>query len=93
MHDKGNIPYTQDVSLEEVCYNELEACDIVVCIIGSKFGTKSGSGDYSITMSELKKAIKSRKRFIFTFKRMSMVRILHIWRIKKRILCHIMQII
>ena len=62
MHDKGNIPYTQDVSLEEACYNELEACDIVVCIIGSKFGTKSGSGDYSITMSELKKAIKSRKK-------------------------------
>lgn len=69
MHDKGNIPYTQEVSLEEACYNELGACDIVVCIIGSKFGTKSGSGDYSITMTELTKAIKSRKKiYIYILK-------------------------
>ena len=69
MHDKGNIPYTQEVSLEESCYNELESCDIVVCIIGSKFGTKSGCDDCSITMTELKKAIKSKKKiYIYILK-------------------------
>lgn len=62
MHDKGNIPYTQEISLEESCYNELESCDIVICIIGNKFGTKSSNGNFSITMTELQKAIKSRKK-------------------------------
>ena len=62
MHDKGNIPYTQEVSLEESCYNELNTCDIVVCIIGGKFGTKSSTGDYSITMNELRMALKNRKK-------------------------------
>ena len=69
MHDKGNIPYTQEVSLEESCYNELDTCDIVVCIIGNKFGTKSANGNYSITMSELQKAIKGRKKiYIYILK-------------------------
>ncbi len=69
MHDKGNIPYTQDVSLEDSCYNELSTCDIVVCIIGNKFGSKSAIGDYSITMTELKTAIKNRKKiFIYILK-------------------------
>ena len=69
MHDKGNIPYTQEVSLEESCYNELESCDIVICIIGNKFGTKSSNGNYSITMTELQKAIKSRKKiYIYILK-------------------------
>ena len=62
MHDKGNISYTQEVSLEESCYNELSMCDIVICIIGNKYGTKSSIGDYSITMQELQIAIRSRKK-------------------------------
>lgn len=69
MHDKGNIPYTQEVSLEESCYNELDSCDIVICIIGNKFGTKSSNGNFSITMTELQKAIKSRKKiYIYILK-------------------------
>ncbi len=66
MHDKGSIPYTQDVSLEQSCYDELSTCDIVVCIIGNKFGTESRSGDYSITMEELKRALKARKK-VYTY--------------------------
>lgn len=62
MHDKGNIPYTQDVSVEESCYKEVDSCDIVVCIIGGKFGTKSSNGNYSITMKELQKALYRRKK-------------------------------
>lgn len=47
MHDKGNVTYTQgDVSLEQACYNELATCDIVVCIIGGKFGTQSSGSDF-----------------------------------------------
>ena len=62
MHDKGNVTYTQgDVSLEQACYNELATCDIVVCIIGGKFGTQSSGSDFSITMEELQEAIHRRK--------------------------------
>ncbi len=62
MHDKGNVTYTQgDVSLEQACYNELATCDIVVCIIGGKFGTQSSGSDFSITMEELQEAIHKRK--------------------------------
>lgn len=66
MHDKGGIPYTQEASLEASCYNELSTCDIVICIIGNKYGTESERGNYSITMEELRKAIKSRKK-VYTF--------------------------
>lgn len=66
MHDKGNIPYTQTETLEVSCYNEVSACDILVCIIGNKYGTPSSDGNYSITMNELKKAISQRKKvYIF----------------------------
>ena len=66
MHDKGSIPYTQDVTLEQSCYDELSTCDVVVCIIGNKFGTESRSGDYSITMEELRRALKARKK-VYTY--------------------------
>lgn len=69
MHDKGNITYSQNVPLEQSCYDEISTCDIVVCIIGNKFGTKSTGSDYSITMNELQEAIKKRKKiYIYILK-------------------------
>jgi len=62
MHDKGNITYTQNESLEDSCYNELSSCEIVVCIIGNKYGTQSVNNNYSITMNEIKRAIKEQKK-------------------------------
>lgn len=69
MHDRGNVAYTQSEPLENSCYTELASCDIVVCIIGNKFGTKSTNSDLSITMEELKNAIKDRKKiYIYIYK-------------------------
>ena len=66
MHDKGGVAYAQTETLEESCYSELSTCDIVVCIIGSKYGTQSMHGNYSITMQELNSAIKEQKKiYIF----------------------------
>ena len=66
MHDRGGIAYSQTESLEDSCYKEVSDCEILICIIGNKFGTKSASGDYSITMEELKRAIRLRKKiYIF----------------------------
>lgn len=70
MHDKGNITYTQaHTSLEQSCYNEISMCDIVICIIGNKYGTQSSGSDYSITMEELQEAIRKRKKiYIYILK-------------------------
>lgn len=66
MHDKGGVAYTQTEPLENSCYSELVNCDIVVCIIGNHFGTQSSNSDYSITMEELRAAIKNKKK-IYVF--------------------------
>lgn len=66
MHERGGVTYGQDVPLEQSCYDELSLCDIVVCVIGNKYGTKSDVGDFSITLEELQKAIKAKKK-VYTF--------------------------
>lgn len=67
MHDKGKVTYAQgEQTLEDSCYTELSTCDIVVCIIGNKFGTESSDGNYSITMNELQTAMKENK-IIYAF--------------------------
>lgn len=69
MHERAAITYTQTTELENDCYNELSNCDIVVCIIGNNFGTKSQGSELSITMEELKTAIKSKKKvYVFIAK-------------------------
>ena len=66
MHERSGVAYVQDKPLEEDCYHELASCDIVVCIVGSKFGSQSSSNDLSITMNEIERALKSKKKvYIF----------------------------
>lgn len=66
MHERSSVAYIQDKPLEEDCYHELASCDIVVCIIGSKFGSQSSSNDLSITMNEIQNAVKHKKKvYIF----------------------------
>ena len=66
MHERASVAYTQEKPLEDDCYHELASCDIVVCVIGSKFGSQSSSNDLSITMNEIEGAIKLRKKvYIF----------------------------
>lgn len=69
MHDRGGVTYAQSETLETSCYNELQNCDIVVCIIGNKYGTQSQDSNLSITMTELTSAIKARKKiYIYILK-------------------------
>ena len=66
MHEKSGVAYTQTTPLENDCYHELASCDIVVCIIGNHFGSKSVENDLSITMNEIQTAIKHKKKvYIF----------------------------
>ncbi len=69
MHERSGVAYTQNVPLENDCYSEIINCDIVVCIIGNHFGSKSSENDLSITMNELESAIKNKKKiYIFIAK-------------------------
>ena len=66
MHDKGGVAYIQTDTIENSCYSELSTCDIVICIIGNHFGSQSANSDFSITMEELRTAIKNKKKiYIF----------------------------
>lgn len=65
-HELGHIPYGRNEKLESSCIKEVENCDILVCVIGGKFGSISSSDSYSITQKELKSALELGKQvFIF----------------------------
>ncbi|WP_434513740.1 DUF4062 domain-containing protein [Dechloromonas sp. ARDL1] len=69
LNEKGNIPYGSEKRLEEYCYKEIDLCDILVSIIGGRFGTESRDQNYSISNLELKTAIeKGRQVYIFVEK-------------------------
>ncbi len=69
MHERAGVTYTQNETLEKDCYNEIQNCDILICIIGNHFGSSSADNNNSITMNELNAAMRDRKKiFIFIMK-------------------------
>lgn len=58
-YEAGSIPYSAKGSLEESAYREVAFCDIIVCVIGGRYGTDSATRDGSITMNELKEALET----------------------------------
>src|SRR5689334_15740054 len=58
LHEKGSIAYGSQQELEEYCYREIELCDIMVSIVGGRFGSKSTFNEESISQNELRKAHK-----------------------------------
>lgn len=66
-NEEGDIPYGKDEALEEYCYKEIKNIDILVCIIGGRFGTESKTNSKSsITQLELKAALSEGKQ-VYTF--------------------------
>ena len=65
-HESGAIPYAREAPLEESAYREAAACDILLCIIGSRYGTASSSRAGSITQNEIRTALeRGRQVYIF----------------------------
>lgn len=60
-NETGSIPYGKDLKLEEYCYKEISGIDILVGIIGGRFGSVSGKSNYSITQTEIKTALEQDK--------------------------------
>jgi nucleoside 2-deoxyribosyltransferase len=66
LNERGSIPYAHKEKLEESCYREITTCDIVVAIIGGRFGSPSHHEPYSISQMELRTAAELGKPlFIF----------------------------
>lgn len=69
-NEEGDIPYGKDEALQDYCYKEISNVDILISIIGSRYGSKSNDPDkekeYSVSQKELKTAIENDKQvFIF----------------------------
>lgn len=65
-NEEGDIPYGKDEPLEEYCYNEIKSIDILISIIGGRYGTESKQRLASISQTELRKALKEKKQvYIF----------------------------
>ena len=66
-NEEGDIAYGSTESLENYCYKEISNVDILISIIGNRFGTPSeGDKERSISNIELRTAIEQKKHvFIF----------------------------
>ncbi|WP_343637803.1 DUF4062 domain-containing protein [Roseateles sp.] len=65
-HERGHVSYGKDDAPETYAYREIESCEMLVCIIGGRFGSTSKEGPYSITQKELKTALERGKQvYIF----------------------------
>ena len=65
-HEMGQVPYGSQEKLESYCYKEITQVDIVVNIIGGRFGSGSFEEAYSISQMELKTALRLNKQsYIF----------------------------
>jgi hypothetical protein len=65
-NEEGDIPYGKDDALEEYCYKEVKNVDILVSIIGGRFGNESKRNLLSISQLELRTALKEGKQvYIF----------------------------
>jgi hypothetical protein len=56
LHERGAIPYGSREKLETYCYREIQQVEILVSIIGGRYGSQSEHQLYSISQQELKTA-------------------------------------
>jgi len=65
-NEEGDIPYGKDDALEEYCYKEIQNIDVLISVIGGRFGSESRNKDLSISNLELKIALQENKQvYIF----------------------------
>ncbi|TAJ77681.1 MAG: DUF4062 domain-containing protein [Gallionellaceae bacterium] len=55
-HEQGHISYGREEKPEVYAYREIDFCDILISVIGGKFGSAATDSEYSISQRELKTA-------------------------------------
>jgi hypothetical protein len=58
LHERGLIPYGAEKKLEEYAYQEVGLSDLLVSVVGGRFGAVSNQPPYSVSQSELKRALE-----------------------------------
>jgi len=56
--ERGDVPYGSEEKLEEYCYKEIGFCDIVIAIVGGRFGSSSQHPPHSVSQMEIKTALE-----------------------------------
>ena len=69
-NEEGDIPYGKEEELQKYCYREIENVDILISIIGNRYGSPAVTDDkekeYSVTQREIKTAYERNKQvYIF----------------------------
>lgn len=62
LNELGKIPYGKEEKLEEYCYKEIGGIDILIAIIGGRYGSESSHEGYSISQIEIKTALEQNKQ-------------------------------
>lgn len=57
LNEQGSIAYGKSDPLDIYCYDEIQNCDIIVSIIGGRYGSTASDGSSSISQKELKTAL------------------------------------
>ncbi|MEH6492583.1 DUF4062 domain-containing protein [Halopseudomonas sp.] len=66
LNERGHIAYGNKEKLEEYCYKEIQTSDILISIIGGRYGSQSKTENQSISNAELKSALEHGKQvYIF----------------------------
>jgi hypothetical protein len=65
-NESGKITYGKEQKPEEYCYREIDSCDLVVAVIGGRFGSQSQQSVYSISQTEIRTAV-NRDKSLFIF--------------------------
>lgn len=66
LNEGGNIPYGKSNPLDIYCYDEIQNSDIVISVIGGRYGSTSSDGTSSISQKELRTALELGKQvYIF----------------------------
>lgn len=61
-NEEGDIPYGKDDALEEYCYKEIKGIDILISIVGGRFGSESKRHDSSVSQMEIRAALAENKQ-------------------------------
>jgi len=69
LFERGGVPYGRKERREDSCLKEIDLCDVVVSLIGGRFGGQSADGRNSISQKELTYALEAGKQvYVFVDK-------------------------
>lgn len=62
LSERGHVAYGRTEALEQDCYREITNCDILINIVGPRFGSEASTSTYSVSQVELKTAHELNKQ-------------------------------